>query len=33
MFLEFDFSTKREKSFANSWDDEIGREIVRIMKK
>ena len=32
MFLEFDFSKKHEKSVANSWEREIGREIVRLGK-
>ena len=33
MFLEFDFSKKHEKSVANSWEREIGREIVRLTTK
>ena len=31
--MEFDFSRKHEKSVANSWEREIGREIVRLTTK
>ena len=32
-FLEFDFSRKREKSVANTWEHEKGCEIVRLTTK
>ena len=33
IILEFDFSRKREKSVANTWEHEIGCEIVRLTTK
>ena len=32
-FLEFDFLRKHEKSVANSWEQEVGHEIVRLTTK